>query len=236
MQSKKSQEYQRLLNSVRAQFNLSNELDGRREEIEQGLSQQEQTFVEKFPVGSCMLDIGCASGRLCFGLARQGYTATGIDIAEKQIAQAQQIAEKEDIGVTFLHYEPPILPFPDTSFAAAFMENVYCYIPHRDARIAFLEEIARVLYPKGQLFISQPILDAVFDDYEPIYNDNYHQFATDYETLEEGDNFYSGASTYVHYFFFRDLKAEFDTSPFQLLDSSVNVEDDDKVRCVLQKG
>lgn len=235
MKTKKLQESQRLLNSVRAQFNLSNELDSRREEAEQGLSQHEQAFVEKYPSGSCLLDIGCASGRLCFALAQRGYTATGIDIAEKQIAQAKQIAEKKGIGMTFLHYEPPTLPFPDASFAAAFLENVYCYIPHRDARIAFLEEIARVLYSDGQLFISQPILDAVFDNYEPIYDDNYHQFATDYETLEEGDNFYLGASTYVHHFFFKDLKAEFDASPFQLLDSSVNVKDDDKVRCVLQK-
>lgn len=236
MQTKKSQEYQKLLDSVRKQFNLSNELDGRWEEAEQDLSQHEQAFVDKFPVGSCLLDIGCASGRLCFGLARQGYVATGIDIAEKQIAQAKQLAEEKDIDATFLHYEPPTLPFPNASFAAAFMENVYCYIPRRAARIAFLKEIARVLYPDGQLFISQPILDAVFDNYEPIYDDNYHQFASDYETLEEGDNFYLGASTYVHHFFLKDLKAEFNESPFQLLDSSVNVKDDDKVRCVLQKG
>ena len=236
MQTKKLSESQKLLDSVREQFNLPNELDSRREEAEQGLSHHEQAFIEKFPAGSCLLDIGCASGRLCFALAQQGYVATGIDIAEKQIAQAQQIAKEKGINVTFLHYESPILPFPDASFAGAFMENVYCYIPHRASRIAFLEEITRVLYPAGQLFISQPILDAVFDNYEPIYDDNYHQFASDYETLEEGDNFYSEASTYVHHFFLRDLKAEFDESPFHLLDSSVNVKDDDKVRCVLQTG
>ena len=232
MQTKKSQEYQKLLNSVREQFNLSNELDGRREEVGQDLSQHAQAFVEKFPAGSCLLDIGCASGRLCFGLARQGYTVTGIDIAEKQIAQAQQITEEENIDVTFLHYEPPTLPFPDASFAAAFMENIYCYIPHRSARIAFLEEIARVLYPDGQLFISQLILDAVFDNYEPIYDDNYHQFAADYEMLEEGDNFYLEAPTYMHHFFEADLKAEFDESPFQLVDAPV---EGDRIRCVLQK-
>ena len=79
MKTKKSQEFQKLLNSVRAQFNLSNELDSRREEAEQGLSQHEQAFVEEFPAGSCLLDIGCASGRLCFALAQHGYTATGID-------------------------------------------------------------------------------------------------------------------------------------------------------------
>ena len=43
-ENQKITKYQRLLNSVRAQFNLSNELDSRREEVEQGLSQHEQAF------------------------------------------------------------------------------------------------------------------------------------------------------------------------------------------------
>ena len=135
--------------------------------------------------------------------------------------------------MTFLHYEPPTLPFPGASFAAAFMGNVYCYIPHRVARIAFLEEVARVLYPNGQLLLFQSILDAIFDSYEPIYDDNYGQFAVDYETLEEGDNFCSGAPIYVHHFFAADLKAELDESPFQLLDSSKR---GDTITCILQKG
>lgn len=51
MKTKKSQEFQKLLNSVRVQFNLSNELENRREEAEQGLSQHEQAFIEKFRAG-----------------------------------------------------------------------------------------------------------------------------------------------------------------------------------------
>ena len=51
MKTKKSQEFEKLLNSVRAQFNLSNELESRREEAEQRLSQHEQAFIEKFRAG-----------------------------------------------------------------------------------------------------------------------------------------------------------------------------------------
>ena len=232
MKTKNSQETQRLLDSVKENYNQSDELDRRKKEVEYGLAKSEQPFVEEFPAGSCLLDIGCASGRLCLALAQQGYTVTGIDVAEKQIAQAKQIAAEKDIDVTFLHYEPPTLPFPDASFTAAFMGNVYCYIPHSAARIAFLKEVARVLYPDGQLLLFQSILDAIFDNYKPIYDDNYHQFASDYKTLEDGDNFCSGAPAYVHHFFAADLKAEFDESPFQLLDSS---EKGDTITCVLQK-
>ncbi len=227
-------ESQKLLNSVREKYNQTDELDRRKEEAAYGLGKHEQAFVDKLPKGSSLLDIGCASGRLCLALAKLRHTVTGIDVAEKQIEQAQRIAERENIDVTFLHYKPPTLPFPDASFAAAFMENVYCYIPHRDARIAFLEEVARVLYPKGQLFLSNSVLDGIFNDYEPIYDDNYQKFASDYETLEEGDNFYSEEkSVYVHHFFADDLKAELKESSFRLLNSSVKNE---KVYCVLLRN
>ena len=232
MQTQKSQEAQRLLDSVKEFFNGSKELDLRRDEVEKGLSETEQAFVKKLPIDSYLLDIGCATGRLCFALAQQGYTITGIDVAAKQIEQAQQIAEKERINVTFLHCEPPTLPFPDASFAAAFLIKTYCYVPHRAARIAFLEEVARVLSPDGLLFMTQHILDPFLDSYEPIYDDNYHQSAANYETLEEGDNFTSGMPSYVHWFFAPDLKAELDESPFQLVDSSVKRE---MLSCVLRK-
>ena len=233
MQTKKSQESQKLLDSVREKYNQTDELDRRKEEAEYGLGKREQAFVDKFPKGCSVLDIGCASGRLCLALAKLGYTVTGIDVAEKQIEQAQRIAESESIGVTFLHCEPSILPFPDASFAAAFMENVYCYIPHRAARIAFLEEVVRILYPKGQLFLSNSVLDGLVDSYEPTYDDNYNQFAPNYETLEKGDNFWLEKDPiYVHYFFADDLKAELKESSFRLLESSVKNE---KVYCVLQR-
>ena len=232
MQTQRSQESQILLNSVKKFFNGSKELNSRRDEVEKGLSDVEQAFVEKLPKSSHLLDIGCATGRLCLVLAQQGYAITGIDVAEKQIQQAQQIAEGEQIDVTFLHYKPPILPFPDASFAAAFLIRIYCYVPHRAARIAFLEEIARVLTPDGLLFMSQQILDPFTDDYEPTYDENYHQSAPDYETLEEGDNFTSGIPSYVHYFLAADLKAELGESPFQLVDSSAKQE---ILSCILQK-
>ncbi len=227
------QESQKLLNSVREKYNQTDELDRRKEEAEYGLGKHEQAFVKKFPEGSRLLDIGCASGRLCLALAKLGYTVTGIDVAEKQIEQAQQIAEMESIDVTFLHCEPSTLPFPDASFAAAFMGNVYCYIPHRAARIAFLDEVTRVLYPKGQLFLSNSVLDGLVDSYEPTYDDNYNQFASRYETLEKGDNFWlEEQPIYVHYFFSDDLKAELEESPFRLLNSSV---ENEQVRCVLKR-
>lgn len=126
----------------------------------------------------------------------------------------------------------PALPFPDGSFDAAFMGNVYCYVPHRASRIAFLKEIARVLNQDGKVFLSQTVLDSVLESYEEIRDDNHRRFASDYETLEEGDGFVLGAPHYLHFFFAEDLKAELAASPFQIVDP---VLEDDRLNCVLRK-
>ena len=232
MKTKKSQESQRLLDSVEEKYNDLGELEIRIEDLKIGIRQAEQAFVEKFPADSRLLDIGCATGRLCFAFARQGYNVTGIDVARKQIEQAQQIAEKECVNVTFLQYEMPALPFPDASFAAAFMGNVYCYVPHRASRIAFLAEIARVLCPNGEVLMSQTVLDSVVENYAEVYDDNHHQFAPNYDTLEEGDGFALGAPHYLHFFFAEDLIAELEASPFQIVNSVLKKE---KFTCILRK-
>ncbi|MYA76967.1 MAG: class I SAM-dependent methyltransferase, partial [Gemmatimonadetes bacterium] len=130
MASNRIQESRRLLHSVKDKYNGPDELDIRKGELKNGIREAEQAFAGKYPINSRLLDIGCATGRLCFALARQGYDVTGIDVAEKQIEQAGRTAETEGVDVTFLQYEMPNLPFPDASFAAAFMGNVYCYIPY----------------------------------------------------------------------------------------------------------
>ena len=83
MKAKISQESQRLLVSVKEKYNDPAELEIRKEELKIGIREEEQAFVGKYPVDSRLLDIGCATGRLCFALARQGYNVTGIDVAEK---------------------------------------------------------------------------------------------------------------------------------------------------------
>ena len=232
MKAKNSQESQRLLDSVKEKYNDPTELEIRKEDLKIGIREEEQAFVGKYPVDSRLLDIGCATGRLCFALARLGYSVTGIDVAKKQIEQARRNAAKEPINVTFLQYEMPTLPFSNASFAAAFMGNVYCYVPHRASRIAFLEEIARVSYPNGEILMSQTVLDSVLENYEEVYDDNHRQFALNYDTLEKGYGFAFGAPHYLHFFFAEDLIAELEASPFQVVNSVLKKE---KFTCVLKK-
>ena len=225
-------ESERLLDSVKEKYNDPEELEIRIEDLKVGISEEEQAFVGKYPVDSRLLDIGCATGRLCFALARLGYNVTGIDVARNQIEQARRIAEKERINVTFLQYEMPTMPFSNASFAAGFMGNVYCYVPHRASRVAFLEEISRVLDPNGEVLMSQTVLDSVLKNYEEVYDDNHRRFAVNYNTLEEGDGFALKAPHYLHFFFAKDLVAELEESPFKVVNSILKR---DKFTCILTK-
>lgn len=49
-----------------------------------------------------ILDIGCGTGRHAIELARRGYSVTGIDLSESQLAKAQAKARKANVAVTFL--------------------------------------------------------------------------------------------------------------------------------------
>ena len=232
MKTNNTAESRRLLHSVQDKYNGPEELDYRKDELKSGIKEAEQAFVGNYPASSRLLDIGCATGRLCFALARQGYDVTGIDVASKQIDQAKRHAQDENLEISFLQYEMPTFPFTDASFAAAFMSNVYCYVPHRASRIAFLGEIARVLLSDGEVFLSQTVLDSILESYEEICDANHRQFAPGYESLEEGDGFVLGAPHYLHFFFAEDLKAELAASPLQIVNPVLKP---GEFTCVLRK-
>ena len=80
--------------------------------------------------------------------------------------------------------------------------------------------------------MSQTVLDSVVENYAEVYDDNHHQFAPNYGTLEEGDGFALGAPHYLHFFFAEDLIAELEASPFQIVNSVLKKE---KFTCILRK-
>lgn len=219
MKKQDSEEVFRLLDSVKDWFNLPQEIDHRISESEEGLTNAERKMILHLTPHSRVLDIGCAAGRASIALAHEGHIVTGIDVAEKLIEKAKQMAEKNQIEVTFRVCDPLKLPFTDGSFDAALLLKTYCYVPRRNNRIAWLEEIARVLCPGGWLFLSQYIIDDILDSYDQIRDENYYQFASAYETLEEGDGFTLGAPSYVHFFMEADLLDELRSSPFQMVNS-----------------
>ena len=213
---------QGLFTSVRNWFNQSHEIELRIQELSEGLTEEERKLLRHLPPHSTVLDIGCAAGRTAIALAGEGHTVTGIDVAENLIEQAKQAAEKQAGDVTFQVCDPVNLPFEEGSFDAVLLLKTYCYVPGKQNRIAWLDEIGRVVKPEGRVFVSQYIIDDVLGGYEPIEEENRERFPDTCETLEEGDGFSlpkEGRTGYVHYFMAQDLLDELISSRFEIADT-----------------
>lgn len=101
-----------------------------------------------------VLDIGCGVGGSGLSLAKKyGCHVTGINVSERQIRQARQMARREGVdhlvgfqNADFNHQ----LPFPDRSFSHAFaIESLCNATDHRWT----LAELHRVLKPGGRLVV-----------------------------------------------------------------------------------
>ena len=211
-----------LFGTVKTNFNAPHEVSLRIEEQNAGLSESERRMLRFLPQNCRVLDIGCATGRASIALAKEGHAVTGIDVAERLIEKARTTTEEHGLAITYHVCDPLTLPFPDDAFDAVLMLKTYCYVPKRQNRVAWLKEIARVLKPNGWLFLVQYIIDGIFDNYDPIHEENQQRFPDDIlETLEEGSSFSEGDEfvTFIRYFLEADLRIELASAPFQIMDS-----------------
>jgi ubiquinone/menaquinone biosynthesis C-methylase UbiE len=56
----------------------------------------------KLPLKSCILDIGCGTGRHAVELAKRGYQITGVDISAGMLQEARKAARKAKVDVVWI--------------------------------------------------------------------------------------------------------------------------------------
>jgi 2-polyprenyl-3-methyl-5-hydroxy-6-metoxy-1,4-benzoquinol methylase len=57
----------------------------------------------KLPPGSCILDIGCGTGRHSVELAKRGLKAAGVDISSGMLREAEKAAKEAGVNVEWIH-------------------------------------------------------------------------------------------------------------------------------------
>lgn len=105
--------------------------------------------------GTCVLDLGCATGRLLARLARiPGIELAGADLSQRSLAVAR--GKLAEIGIEAdlrsCDIEQP-LPWPGACFDAVVLSGVLHHLPRPEAA---LRGALRVLKPGGRFVVSDP--------------------------------------------------------------------------------
>jgi ubiquinone/menaquinone biosynthesis C-methylase UbiE len=110
---------------------------------------EEKVFTRLFRQEDTLLELGCGTGRIAFGLWELGYhNILGVDVAREMIEEARRINRVLEYGLSFRVADATRLPFGDAEFDGAFFGfNGLMCIPGREYRRAALREILRVLRP-----------------------------------------------------------------------------------------
>lgn len=103
-------------------------------------------------------DIGCASGRQLFGIAKKIKQGVGTDIAQSFIDAAE--AYKKEHGYNNISFQVALiesLPFMDNAFDSILCSEVLEHVHDKDVA---LKELIRITKPGGHLIITTPNLNA----------------------------------------------------------------------------
>jgi len=106
----------------------------------------ETGLIEKFIVGSEVLDVGIGTGRASLPLLKKGLHITGIDSSQAMLDECKRLADNLPIQLRI--GDVCALPFAEKSFDSLISLNVMTHFPHwREV----LSEWCRVVKPAGRI-------------------------------------------------------------------------------------
>jgi 2-polyprenyl-3-methyl-5-hydroxy-6-metoxy-1,4-benzoquinol methylase len=114
-----------------------------------------------------ILDVGCGTGRHAIELSRRGYTVTGIDLSETQLARAREKAEKNNLRINFLQQDARNLSF-NHEFDAAIMlcEGGFPLMETDEMNFEILKSVTKSLKEHGKFIFTT--LNGLFPLYHSV--------------------------------------------------------------------
>lgn len=210
-------EQKRLLAQVRACFETEEHVDHYTKTADRGTTLLESDLLRHLPPPpAAVLDIGSGAGRIAHLLAARDYDVTGVDVSKPLTRFARDVAEASQLPARFLVVEPAALPFHASWFDVALAIKLLCYIPSREHRVRYLNEVARVLRPGARLLLTSAVVPSEAEGMAALAMDESHHHAAQlFSSLESLDTFIEG-SGFVHWFTPDGLLAEITASELKL--------------------
>jgi len=113
-----------------------------------------ESFLADAPGGGVALDLGCGNGRHAEPLAADADRVVGADVSRGLLETARDRAAERGFGVDLLQCDAAALPLAADAVAVAVYVATLHHLPSREARVASLDELARVLAPEGVALVS----------------------------------------------------------------------------------
>lgn len=124
--------------------------------------------------GKRILDYGCGLAEGGIYLAKLGAQVVGVDVSEKMLASARQLAGHHGVEIETRRVTGPQIPAGDGEFDLVYGNGV---LHHVDLTTA-IPELARVLRPEGRGCFLEPL------PYNPVIN-VYRKMADQVRTVDE---------------------------------------------------
>jgi len=127
-------------------------------------------FVEKelnYDKSLNILDVGCGTGRHSIELSNRGYSVTGVDLSESQLAVARQKAKKYNLKVDFQKQDARALSFNnDFDVAIMFCEGGFPLMETDEMNYEILKCVTKSLREGGKLIFTT--LNGLFPLYHSV--------------------------------------------------------------------
>jgi len=124
-----------------------------------------------------IIDIGCGTGRHAIELTKRGYTVTGVDFSEAQLARAREKAEESGLKIDFQKHDARALPF-EGGFDLAIMlcEGGFSLMETDEMNFEILKSAGRALNDHGKFIFTTlnglfPLFHSVKEFYESAHKE-----------------------------------------------------------------
>ena len=112
-----------------------------------------------------IIDVGCGTGRHSIELTKRGYSVSGIDLSEAQLASAREKAIKESLKIDFQKHDARNLPFnKEFDFALMLCEGGFPLMETDEMNFEILKSVTKSLKDKSKFIFTT--LNGLF----PLFN------------------------------------------------------------------
>lgn len=112
-------------------------------------------YIDSLKYTDVVVDIGCGNGRHLIPCTEQCHSVFGVDISTKLLRIVKKKLFAKSLNtVSLIHADAVHLPFQESCFDAALFIASLHNIQGKDHRRCALNEVARVLKPRGTALIS----------------------------------------------------------------------------------